>query len=118
MWYKIVIPCCPPVRKIIHSQKLVDYLHVQADNPLYNYYLAIDVSAQKESEFDQEMSQSHNTGQDSTNSMSTGVSIEFKLLSLQQKIYDWSTSTCHKRYINLPIVPVTSTFHLRSLYFQ
>ena len=24
---------CPPVRKIIHSLKLVDYLHVQADNP-------------------------------------------------------------------------------------
>ena len=30
---------CPPVRKIIHSLKLVDYLHVQADNPWYNYYL-------------------------------------------------------------------------------
>ena len=29
---------CPPVRKIIHSLKLVDYLHVQADNPWYNYY--------------------------------------------------------------------------------
>ena len=30
----------PPVRKIIHSLKLVDYLHVQADNSLYmyNYY--------------------------------------------------------------------------------
>ena len=28
----------PPVRKIIHSLKLVDYLHVQADNPWYNYY--------------------------------------------------------------------------------
>ena len=26
---------CPPVRKIIHSLKLVDYLHVQADNPWY-----------------------------------------------------------------------------------
>ena len=24
---------CPPVRKIIHSVKFVDYLHVQADNP-------------------------------------------------------------------------------------
>ena len=24
---------CPPVRKIIHSLKLVDYLNVQADNP-------------------------------------------------------------------------------------
>ena len=32
---------CPPVRKIIHSLKLVDYLHVQADNPWYNYYIAV-----------------------------------------------------------------------------
>ena len=31
---------CPPERKIIHSLKLVDYLHVQADNPWYNYYLS------------------------------------------------------------------------------
>ena len=30
---------CPTVRKIIHSLKLVDYLHVQADNPWLNYYL-------------------------------------------------------------------------------
>ena len=30
---------CPPVCKIIHSLKLVDYLHVQADNPWYNYYI-------------------------------------------------------------------------------
>ena len=30
-WYKIVKPCLSPVRKIIHSLKLVDYLHVQAD---------------------------------------------------------------------------------------
>ena len=30
---------CPPVRKIIHSLKLADYLHVQVDNPWYNYYL-------------------------------------------------------------------------------
>ena len=30
---------CPPVRKIIHSLKLVDYLNVHADNPWYNYYL-------------------------------------------------------------------------------
>ena len=30
----------PPVREIIHSLKLVDYLHVQADldNPWYRYY--------------------------------------------------------------------------------
>ena len=28
------------MRKIIHSLKLVDYLHVQVDNPWYNYYLA------------------------------------------------------------------------------
>ena len=31
----------PPVRKIIHSLKVVDYLHVQADNPWYNYYARI-----------------------------------------------------------------------------
>ena len=30
---------CSSVRKIIHSLKLVDYLHVQADNPWYNYYI-------------------------------------------------------------------------------
>ena len=30
---------CSPVRKIIHSLKLVDYLHVQADNPWYNFYV-------------------------------------------------------------------------------
>ena len=28
---------CPPVRKIIHSLKLVDYLHIQADKSRYNY---------------------------------------------------------------------------------
>ena len=27
---------CPSVRKIIHSLKIVDYLHVQIDNPWYN----------------------------------------------------------------------------------
>ena len=32
---------CPPVRKIIHLLKLMDYLHVQADNPWYNYYLSL-----------------------------------------------------------------------------
>ena len=32
---------CPPVRKIIHSLKLVDYLHVQADNPWYNYNIFV-----------------------------------------------------------------------------
>ena len=31
---------CPPVRKIIHSLKLVDYLHVQVDNPWYKFYLS------------------------------------------------------------------------------
>ena len=36
---KYLYHVCPPVRKIIHSLKLVDYLHVQADNPWYNYYL-------------------------------------------------------------------------------
>ena len=30
---------CPSVRKIIHSLKLVDYLHVQADNASNNYYV-------------------------------------------------------------------------------
>ena len=28
---------CPPPCKIIHSLNIVDYLHVQADNPWYNY---------------------------------------------------------------------------------
>ena len=32
---------CPPVRKIIHSLKLVDYLHIQVDKPWYNYYLLL-----------------------------------------------------------------------------
>ena len=32
---------CPPVCKIIHSLKLVDYLHVHADNPWYNYFLKL-----------------------------------------------------------------------------
>ena len=32
---------CPHVRKIIHSVRLVDYLHVQVDNPWYNYYICI-----------------------------------------------------------------------------
>ena len=32
---------CPPVHKIIHLLKLVDYLHVQVDNPWYNYYISI-----------------------------------------------------------------------------
>ena len=37
---KSVFHFCPPVhvRKIIHYLKLVDYLHVQADKPCYNYY--------------------------------------------------------------------------------
>ena len=30
---------CPPLREIIHSLKLVDYLLVQADKQWYNYYL-------------------------------------------------------------------------------
>ena len=29
----------PPVREIIHSLKLMDYLHVQADKPWYNDYI-------------------------------------------------------------------------------
>ena len=28
----------PPVREILHSLKLTDYLHVQVDKPWYNYY--------------------------------------------------------------------------------
>ena len=36
---KLLYHVCPPVRKIIHSLKLVDYLHVQADKPWYNYYV-------------------------------------------------------------------------------
>ena len=28
------------MREIIHSLKLVDYLHVQADNPWFNYYMS------------------------------------------------------------------------------
>ena len=39
--YKIFIPYCPPVRKIIHALKLVDYLHVQTDSSWYNYYIKI-----------------------------------------------------------------------------
>ena len=36
---KLLYHVCPPVRKIIHSLKLVDYFHVQAENPWYNYYI-------------------------------------------------------------------------------
>ena len=32
---------CPPERKIIHLLKLVDYPHVQADNPFYINYLIV-----------------------------------------------------------------------------
>ena len=39
---KLLNHVCPPVRKIIHSLKLVDYLHVHAENPWYNYHLAQD----------------------------------------------------------------------------
>ena len=41
-WHGMFCPgmFCPTfVCKIIHSLKLVDYLHVQAGNPWYNYYL-------------------------------------------------------------------------------
>ena len=31
----------PPVRKIIHSLNLVGYLHIQVDNPWYNYYITM-----------------------------------------------------------------------------
>ena len=31
---------CPPVREIIHSLKLVDYLLVNVHKPLYNFYLS------------------------------------------------------------------------------
>ena len=30
---------CPPVREIIHSLKLLDYLLIQPDKPWYNYNL-------------------------------------------------------------------------------
>ena len=40
---KYLYHVCPPVRKIIHSLKLVDYLHVQADNPWYNYNISHDL---------------------------------------------------------------------------
>ena len=33
----------PPVHKIIHSLKLVDYLQVQADNPWYNCYVTAEM---------------------------------------------------------------------------
>ena len=36
---KYLYHICPPLRKIIHSLKLVECLHVQADNPWYNYYV-------------------------------------------------------------------------------
>ena len=32
---------CSPLREIIHSLKLVDYLHIQADKQRYNYYICI-----------------------------------------------------------------------------
>ena len=35
------------MRKIIHSLKLVDYLHGQADNPWYNYYVEPDKTDDK-----------------------------------------------------------------------
>ena len=38
---KLLYHVCPPIRKIIHSLKLVDFLHVQADNPWYNYYINV-----------------------------------------------------------------------------
>ena len=38
---KYLYHVCLPVRKIIHSLKLVDYLHVQADKPWYNYNISI-----------------------------------------------------------------------------
>ena len=34
---------CPPVREIIHSLKLVDYLHEQAYKPWYHYYMYNDI---------------------------------------------------------------------------
>ena len=36
---KLLYRVYPPVRKIINSLKLVDYLPIQADNPWYNYNL-------------------------------------------------------------------------------
>ena len=39
---KSFIMVCPPVREIIHSLELVNYLLVQADKPwyMYNYYIS------------------------------------------------------------------------------
>ena len=36
---KYLYHVCPPACKIIHLLKLVDYLHIKAGNPWYNYYL-------------------------------------------------------------------------------
>ena len=38
---KQIYHVCPPVHKIIHSLKLVDFLKVQADNPWYNHYMTV-----------------------------------------------------------------------------
>ena len=38
---KLLYHVCPAVRKIIHSLKLVEYLHVQADKPWYNFNINI-----------------------------------------------------------------------------
>ena len=38
-WQNIVTTVGPPVRELIHSLKLVDFLHVQADKPWYNFYI-------------------------------------------------------------------------------
>ena len=32
---------CLPVREIIHSLELMDYLLIQVDKPWYNYYLSL-----------------------------------------------------------------------------
>ena len=36
---------------ILHSLKLVDYLHIQADNPWYNYYIYAE-SVEYDSEYE------------------------------------------------------------------
>ena len=38
-WVRSTLMGCPPVRGLIHSLKLVDYLLVQADKPLYLLYV-------------------------------------------------------------------------------
>ena len=40
---KYIYHVFPSVRKIIHLLQLVDYLHLQADNPWYNYIVHLTI---------------------------------------------------------------------------